>query len=442
MGRGLRSLILRLLLLVFLCPAPGLAQNSATLDVGSEVHVTADDPTGVYVEPMIAVDPSDSSRMAVAAIHLRDPRADRWQDRQTIAVYASRDGGRSWSRRDLERLPDDWFAGDPWLAWGPGSNLYLTAIVGESLTEAGALQYTALFRSPDGGWTWPDAPQRPFRPGTYQDHPVVLASRADLAVVGTVADGTAEGVYVTRCEACATDEPGAWGSTERLVVGASQINLGGAVLLLHGSIVVSYYTMSTPRHYWTQRMSPAGDAPGLRAEDILPLGFPAAAAEPLGDRVVTVWVESIDAAWRLRTASSDDGGRSWGPAVDIPVSEEGSLPMMPVIAVSPDGYVVATWQEQRPGSDCMRLFASASSASTREFTAARSVSRAASCSATAANGAAAHRFRLGGGDYMGLVPIDGGQFQAVWADSRDGTFQIYTARLHLRPEAGDRPSGQ
>lgn len=427
-------------------PVSALAQSPGILDVGPVVHVTADDPTGVYVEPIIAVDPLDASRMAIAAIHLRDPHSAAWQDHQTIAVYASRDGGRSWSRRNLEKLPDGWFAGDPWLAWGARSNLYLAAIIGESLTESGALQFTALFRSRDGGWTWPDSPQHPFKPGTNQDHPEVVSLGSDLAIVGTIADGTAEGVYVARCTACSDRESRAWSSTERFVPGGPHINLGGAALLPDGSIVVTYYTMSPPRRYWAQRLSPAAGEPSLIAEDILPVGFPPVASEPGANRIVTVWVERTAAGWGIRSRSSNDGGRRWSPSVDIPVAKEGNLPMLPAIAASPGGYIVTTWQEQESGTDCSQLFAATSPPSTTnvpaDFTTAVPISPVPSCSATAANGAAAHRFRLGGGDYIGLVPVGSDQFQVAWADARDGTFQIYTAGLRPRQPAEEEPFGE
>lgn len=422
------------LVLLLVLPSLARAQGSPLLEVGPETHVTADDPTGVYVEPTIAVDPSDASRMAIAAIHLRDPHSDRWQDRQTIAVFSSRDGGRSWSRRALQMLPAAWFAGDPWLAWGHGSNLYLVAIAGESLTEAGALQYTALFRSADGGWTWPEVPRRPFAVGSFQDHPVLSFSDAGLAVAGTIADGTGEGVYVARCESCAqplTDGE-SWKSAvrvERVEPGGRQLNLGGAALLQDGSIVIGYYTMVTPRRYWVQRLPPVTGGPKLLRENILPVGFPPLAAEPGGQRVATAWVEAIDGGWSLRALTSPDGGRRWGLPMEVGLVGADGLPMMPAIAVSRDGLVAITWQEQASGTGCARLFAALADPTGRQFGPAVPVSSVPSCPASPANGVAAHRFRFGGGDYMGLAPVGPTEFQAVWADARVGTFQIYTTRL-------------
>lgn len=373
-------------LLVF--PSLARGQGSPQLEVGAETRVTTDDPTGVYVEPTIAVDPSDPSRMVIAAIHLRDPHSDRWQDRQTIAVFSSRDGGRSWPRRELQTLPPAWFAGDPWLAWGAGSDVYLVAVAGESLIEAGALQYTALFRSPDGGLTWPEDPRRPFAAGSFQDHPVLAFSDAGLAIAGTIADGTGEGVYVARCESCV--KPGDAGESwddalrvERFEPGGTHLNLGGAALLPDGSIVVGYYTMVAPRRYWVQRLPQVAGGPKLLRQNILPVGFPPVAAEPGGQRVATAWVEAVDGGWGLRAVTSPDGGRGWSPTLEIGLGDAGAFPMMPAVAVSPGGLVAVTWQQQKPGTECARLFAALADPTGRKFGPAVPVSRVPSCPASA-----------------------------------------------------------
>ena len=37
-----------------------------------------------------------------------------------------------------------------------------------------------------------------------------------------------------------------------------------------------------------------------------------------------------------------------------------------------------------------------------------------------------------GGDYLGLVALPGGGFQALWADSRTGVFQLWTAPIEVK----------
>jgi hypothetical protein len=46
-----------------------------------------------------------------------------------------------------------------------------------------------------------------------------------------------------------------------------------------------------------------------------------------------------------------------------------------------------------------------------------------------------------GGDYMGLVADKEGDFQSFWADSRTGTFQAMTSRIHVSvPQAEGKPT--
>jgi hypothetical protein len=401
------------------------------LSVDFEALVTADDPEGVYVEPQIAVDPADPSRMVVAAIHLREPASDAWQDRQTVAVFASRDGGRSWARRALEKLPDTWVAGDPWLAWGPGSRVYLSAVVAESLTRRGALQFTGVFHSLDGGWTWGDGPERPFPDSARQDHPWIGVVDSTIAVAGSIADRTGEGLHLATGRA--TDPPLFW-STGRLEPGWPQVNLGGGALMPDGALVMSYYTMVPPRRYAVRRLEPGGarGPEAVLAEDFPPLGFPPLARQRGTNRVFAAWAEGPEPSITLRVAVSPDGGRSWAPGGAIAPDTGFSLRTLPALAVARDGTVALVWQALDERGACTRLEGAVSVDGGRTFLPPARVSAAASCFGTAANGAAASRFRLGGGDYQGLAPAGSGPtFQAVWADSRSGTFQIRTARVRV-----------
>lgn len=133
--------------------AGNAAAQERSILVSENVHVSADAPGIVHVEPMIAASPLDSLRLVAASMIVPDPRSETSQVSWGVAVYASRDGGRSWHRRSLPGLDDDDVAGDPWLAWSPEGVLYLSCIVGNSFLE-GEPPTTWVFRSTDGGWSW------------------------------------------------------------------------------------------------------------------------------------------------------------------------------------------------------------------------------------------------------------------------------------------------
>jgi hypothetical protein len=413
--------------------APG--QADPVLHAATESRITPD-ASGVYVEPTVAVDPADGDRMVVAAIELREPHSDAWQDRQTVVVFGTEDGGRSWTPRPLTGLPGSWVAGDPWLVWGAGPRVYLSAIVAESLTRRGAIQFTGVFTSEDGGGTWA-GPERPFPDSTMQDHPVIAARAEVVAVAGSIADRTGEGVYVTRSERGGFDRAEA----RRMEAGATQINLGGAALADDGALVLTYYTMQPPRRYVARRLETVG-APGsetLLGEDILPVGFPPVAAAPGGGRVYALWAEGPEPAIALRLAVSADGGATWSPGATVEPAPGGRLRTLPALAVSPSGAVAAVWQEFADDAGCTFLHGAVSTDGGRSFGPPTRLSRQASCFGTEANGAAAFRFRLGGGDYLGLASAGPDAFQAAWADSRTGTFQLFTARLEVRERSPTPP---
>ena len=410
-------------------------QSGPVLEAMIESRVTTV-ASGVYAEPVVAVDPTDPDRMVTAAIELREPHSDAWQDRQTVVVFTTDDGGKSWTPRPVGGLPGTWVAGDPWLAWD-GSRVHLAAIVAESLTRRGAVQFTGVFTSGDGGRTW-RGPERPFPDSTMQDHPVIAVRGAAVVVAGSIADRTGDGVYVARTSG-PTFEPA---DVRRVEPGRAQTNLGGAALLADGAVVVTYYTMRPPRRYAARRLDPTGAAgpEAVLAEDILPVGFPPVAASPGGDRVYTLWAEGPEPAITLRLAVSGDGGASWVPGATIEPAPRERPRTLPALAVSPSGAVAAVWQEFAAAGDCTFLHGAVSTDGGRSFGPPTRLSRQASCFGTEANGAAAYRFRLGGGDYLGLAPSGPDAFQVVWADSRDGTFQIFTARLEVRASRPPPPS--
>lgn len=93
-----------LVLIVCCFPLPAVGQRAVA--AGPNVWVSMQRGAIVQVEPVVAANPNEPSRLIVAAIGLRRPHASDWQDHQTILVYQSGDGGRPWSPRKMAPLPD------------------------------------------------------------------------------------------------------------------------------------------------------------------------------------------------------------------------------------------------------------------------------------------------------------------------------------------------
>jgi hypothetical protein len=112
-----------------------------------------------------------------------------------------------------------------------------------------------------------------------------------------------------------------------------------------------------------------------------------------------------------------------------------------MVAVNTAGVVGLTWQDPRPalGARCFVLSFVASLDGGQTFTPPVQMAAEPSCNDTSANrivledGTTPLSRRFGdGGDYHGLVALPDGSFQALWADSRTGVYQLWTARVTVK----------
>ena len=128
---------------------------------------------------------------------------------------------------------------------------------------------------------------------------------------------------------------------------------------------------------------------------------------------------------------------------------------LPAIAVNDSGVVGVTWLDTRPSAadDAYDVFYSASLDGGQTFLPAVRVSSETSRPAGPGNvRPGLGRLRYAGdtlimdflsgysrwrdvGDYVGLTSDEKGVFHAVWPDSRNGTFQLQTARIELMSDA-------
>lgn len=436
--------MLRGLLSVLTCLSlPLELSGQRAVVAGPNVRVSHERGDLVQVEPVIAADPRNPDRMVAAAIALRDVHSSDWQDRQTILVYASRDGGRFWSLRPMPGLPEAWTAGDPWLLWARGDTVVLAGIAGQFITRRGTpVAATRLFRSVDGGWTWSGESHAPFEASAAQDHPVLALGRSKqdagfFYVAGSHASASAEGVDLARVAFKTMQAE----SVPPLRPELEQVNLGGSVADSTGAPVVSYFTMRPPRSLWSARLDPVTHRwmeTRIRPS-ILPVGFPPLAVDAstsaFAGRIYSVWLASEDQAdVRVMLVWSDDGGASWSVPVRVHADTSSVVRALPAVAVAPDGAVGVIWQDLRAAraSNCASLYGAISIDGGDSFLPEARISSETACFGEAENGVAGHRFRNGGGDYQGLTAAGPGAFQAVWSDSRTGRFQVWTARLRVR----------
>jgi hypothetical protein len=145
---------------------------------------------------------------------------------------------------------------------------------------------------------------------------------------------------------------------------------------------------------------------------------------------------------------SDDYGATWSIPRRVHADSSSALRIAPTVAVSRTGDVAVAWIESRlhehlgadslgaflrqEGSvDCWDVYAAVSRDGGASFSPPTRLTPQRSCSNAKGNGAAGRRFRHGG-DYLGLAWDPDGALHPLWADSRTGTYQLWTARITVK----------
>ncbi|MBA3639374.1 MAG: methyltransferase domain-containing protein [Acidobacteria bacterium] len=152
--------------------------------------------------------------------------------------------------------------------------------------------------------------------------------------------------------------------------------------------------------------------------------------------------------------SSDTAGDGWTDEVRI--DRPGGISpytRTPAIAVNAQGIVGVAWYDGRDDRSvikgslrCQDIYFAASLDGGRTFLPEVKVSSAKTCPSDQRNIATALRFPAGG-EYMGLAAAPDGTFHLLWADSRDGVYQLRgaTASTHTAAQpngGGHRESGR
>lgn len=138
-------------------------------------------------------------------------------------------------------------------------------------------------------------------------------------------------------------------------------------------------------------------------------------------------------------------GRSWSEPIRVnEVSSEWQSPQpyarTPAIAVNGNGVLGISWYDGRNGGAthrgiyrCQYIYFTASLDGGESFLPGVQVSNEPSCPTTPENGEAGYRWPAGG-DYHGLAARPDGDFQIVWSESREGLYELRTARVRVRDE--------
>jgi hypothetical protein len=422
--------------------AAGQGDPKEVFVVGENVLVSGANAERPLVEPQLVANPKDPKHLLGVAIVSSEPPFSPQAD---CASFASFDGGRTWSRHDFG-IPS---CGDPWVALREdGTALFA------GLAPRGEIR---LSRSTDGGRTWAPVP---VDLGRGHDHESVIADATAGPRAGSfyVVSGRMQrdkagrgvaSVFVAR----SGDGGKTFAPPADFVASSLNNSALASAVLSDGTLVVPFIDyrshagdhggagMLERRRVWALLSSDGGKTfshPMFVSEACGSAGGFAslavdASALPARDRLYLVCTNRDRNG--VLVHHSADRGETWS----APVRADGAggevvFRRTPSIAVNKGGVVGVTWYERRKegARECQHIYFTASLDGGKTFLPEVRVSSAPSCPDTPRNGQSAKRWAAGG-DYSGLAASPDGSFHVLWADSRNGIYQLWAVRVRINP---------
>jgi hypothetical protein len=419
-----------------------------------------------HVELMVAANPKNRRNLVGGAI-----TATRRNGGMATTAYASHDGGYSWIEAAFPEQRT-FGGGDPQVAFtAHGTALFTTLAVVFDEDTGRTRAALHVYRSEDGGIQW----SAPINLGMSYDHEQLVVDQSTGRFAGRIYLGALYGYPVYRVGLFRSDDDGrTWTGPAEAANGRGElgINVAPIQVFSNGEIFVPYIDFEfkperrkgdTASTVWFVRSSDGGVTFSAPAK-IRTVGhpenppqtrfqsFPMFAvdnrSDQFRDRLYQAWNEIVQGHARVFVSASSDRGLTWSAPRLMGADGAAGDQYQPAIAVNSEGVLGVTWFDTRgskDGSEYHQYF-SASLDGGRTFLPDARVSTEPSRPLEPGNARpvpsdfhSANGWQLSllttvarwgnGGDYMGLTADARGLFHPFWADSRTGTFQIYTARV-------------
>jgi hypothetical protein len=459
----------------------GTSENTlrkAKILVGPNILVSRDGDVP-HVELMVASNAKDPNNLLGAAITFTRPNGS-----YACKAYASMDGGYTWTDSAFPEQME--FGGaDPQVAFGLHGTAYF----------AGLSKGLYFYRSEDGGKTW----QKPVLLRKKADHPQIIVDQSLGKYAGRIYIGA---MYTFPKDSEKVYEVGVFRSEDkgRTFIGPipaasgggkKGINVTNMLIFSDGTLFVPYNDFeydpektktAKTQTFWFVTSSDGGvtfSRPTKihdqfienREEFVKDFGtgkfvrrsFPEYAidahSKEYRDRLYVVWDDYRFGNTRILFSCSSDEGKTWSDPKQInPEIPDWASQYQPKIVVNNQGIVGIMWFDTRASKqqDQYHLYFSASVDGGKSFLDPVQVSSEPSFPVSKVNltpspvsfsadtksimTLSAFDRWAPGGDYMGMTADALGIFHPFWADSRSGTFQVWTCRIRVNTEERNEES--
>jgi hypothetical protein len=455
--------------------------SAAQITVGTNVQVSVDRSHISHNEIMGRAHPTDSNRM-IACSQANDTEAGQ----RPSSAYLTTDGGKSWQH--VSTKVDDAGYGDPVCFFTRGDTA-LFVLLG---IDPGR---TMVYRSVDGGRTWPDSAQFGFIDREYAvhdatggeydgriyvsgttgvrpietDYPRPRPSGFHLyrsldggrTFLGPTVQVSMMGRYVLAPGPSVVLSDGTLGMLVPVMHSWNDLDFGfrtdeersNATLQFFSSsdggeklnppVTISEYWMDA----WPWKPKEAGAVPFMAVDP---------GSEAFKDRLYVVWSDKRTGHDRIMLSYSADKGKSWSPAKVI---QDGPVPLPggrewdnihPTVAVNKDGVVGVAWYDRRESPDNVGWHARFTASLDGGETWLPSV-RVSEHPSDPGNpdawlplgwggvgnkngislNIAINSYDFSGGDTDEMLVDADGVFHPLWIDNRTGVHQIWTAPVRV-----------
>jgi hypothetical protein len=450
------------------------AEAQTSIVVGPNVLVS-DDSSGVHYEPFLAADSSEenSQRMLASAFV-----ALAGTNRSVPALYRTDDGGSSWVDSLLPETQKTESAANFQVAFDRHGTAYVVGIMlgfrPAFKDEQPQKQGIYFHRSVDGGETWQPAVYLGFddypqllvdsTTGRYADriyiwarHGLYRSENGGRSFIGPVRppqgaepefnDSNVDPALIFR-DGCLFLPRREWPQSPEANTGETQKDGMAFATSCDGGVSLS------PLTHVQYQIWPGNNRNFAMVRDRrIDAGssFPKYAIDPKSDRLYVVWGDFRFGQPRVLFSSSQDRGKDWSDPVQISARvPAGSSQYQPSIAVNDEGIVAIQWFDTRDSlnGDSYNLYFTVSKNGGQSFEEPVRVSNGSSYPRRPENQRALCNQSESGhvvcgfsfcrwpddGDYMGLTADRHGVFHPLWADSRSGAYQLYTATVFVPSE--------
>jgi hypothetical protein len=426
-------------------------QDDARPRVSEPTTIAVGPPEHLLYEPHVVQDPARPDRwLAAAIVGGSAPRYPESEKDQACAAFVSTDNARTWRRHDFPVTA----CGDPWTAITPDGRFLVSMLAASADFPQQGSSGLLVFASEDGGRTWSD---RPVGLGRGHDHDVMIVDLTTSSHRGWIYisshkgtradDGVRRyGPWVARSR-----DGGKTFDDPVLTVPNNLHNLAEMpAILSDGTLVASFVDAghfvagSTGEELFGSRRAWVVRSPDGGHTFSVPLFVNDACGPPPGFRLSALAVDGSSGPFRDRlyfacratgggpivVSASSDRGERWSTPVPLPsiAGAAASEERIPALAVNNQGIVAAAWIDGRsaPGHHCEQsVFVTASADGGGSWREPVEVSSTPACSDST------RVANTTGGDYFGLAPAADGSFRVVWSEMRNGVSQLRTATVSV-----------